>query len=103
MIYLCYTKGNKMLKISNLISDESIINDYADRKGYQEFLTIQEPSTEKDKEGNIVENFIPKEIENPESRIDYFDRIITQHITHVVQDFRDKNVAKEHKAEKVEL
>jgi len=44
-----------MLKISKLVSDESIINDYADRKGYQEFLTIQEPIVEKDKEGNIYE------------------------------------------------
>ena len=92
-----------MLKISKLVSDESIINDYADRKGYQEFLTIQEPAIEKDKEGNIVENFITKEIENPESRIDYFDRILTQHITHVVQDQRDKKNAEEHKTDKVEL
>ena len=92
-----------MLKISKLVSDESIINDYADRKGYQEFLTIQEPIVEKDKEGNIVENFITKEIENPESRIDYFDRILTQHITHVVQDQRDKKNAEEHKTDKVEL
>jgi len=88
-----------MLKINELIQDKSIVEDYTRRKGYTDKIRVSKVIKLLDKSESVIE----EEIDNPESLDDYFDRIITQHITHIVQDFRDKNVAKEHKAEKVEL
>ncbi|MFA5714433.1 MAG: hypothetical protein WC998_01665 [Candidatus Paceibacterota bacterium] len=77
-----------MLKVSGLIKDSTIISDFCAKKGYEKEL--RNPTT-------------GEPYPNPESEVDYFDRIITNYINTIVNDQRKEKAEKALKYDKAEL